>query len=121
MGLGAYSGWKNGSKTDAFLLHSLVFVGAVPSYCWALPGFSYSASDWGCCLLGGYVSLPGTEPAGLFRHALLPVLTLTLCSVPGIYYLMRNSMLDTLGEDYILAARARGFSESRISFSACSP
>lgn len=114
--LGACSGWKNGSKTDAFLLHSLVFVGAVPSYCWGFAGLFIFSFRLGLLPFGGYVSLPGTEPTGLFRHALLPVLTLTLCSIPGIYYLMRNSMLDTLGEDYILAARARGFSESRILF-----
>jgi peptide/nickel transport system permease protein len=44
----------------------------------------------------------------LFSHLVLPVLTLTLWIYAGTMLLMRTSMLDTLGEDYILTARAKG-------------
>ncbi|MDD2439808.1 MAG: ABC transporter permease [Methanosarcinaceae archaeon] len=116
IGLGACSGWKNGSKTDALLLHFLVFVRAVPSYCWGFAGIFIFSFQLSLLPPGGYASLPGTENPSLFRHALLPGLTLAFGALPGTYYLMRNSMLKTLGEDYILAARARGFSELRILF-----
>ena len=32
MAVGAYSGWRNGSKTDLSVLNFMIFVGAVPSY-----------------------------------------------------------------------------------------
>jgi peptide/nickel transport system permease protein len=38
----------------------------------------------------------------------IPVLTLTLVSFGGAMLLMRTSMLDTIREDYILTARAKG-------------
>jgi len=50
----------------------------------------------------------------ILYHMTLPVLTLTLISFGGTMLLTRNSMLDSLGEDYILTARAKGLSESEI-------
>lgn len=47
-------------------------------------------------------------------HAALPILVLTIVGVPGTYYLMRNSMIHTLREDYVLFARARGLPETRV-------
>ncbi len=60
-------------------------------------------------------------PSGLTRYALdilyhtvLPVMTLTLITFAGIMLLTRNSMLETLREDYITTARAKGLSEKVI-------
>ncbi|MBN1440029.1 MAG: ABC transporter permease [Anaerolineales bacterium] len=50
----------------------------------------------------------------ILYHMVLPVLTLTLISFGGTMLITRNSMLDTLGEDYILAARAKGLPENEI-------
>jgi peptide/nickel transport system permease protein len=50
----------------------------------------------------------------ILRHLALPVLTLTLVSFGGTMLLTRNSMLATLGEDYILTARAKGLPEDVI-------
>jgi peptide/nickel transport system permease protein len=47
-------------------------------------------------------------------HLGLPVLTLTLISFAGTMLLTRNSMLETLREDYILTARAKGLSEKIV-------
>ncbi len=60
-------------------------------------------------------------PSGLGRYALnilhhltLPVLTLTLISFAGTMLLTRNSMLETLREDYITTARAKGLPDNVI-------
>jgi peptide/nickel transport system permease protein len=45
------------------------------------------------------------------RHLVLPVLTLTLYTYAGTMLLMRTSMLETLRQDYILTARAKGLPE----------
>lgn len=47
-------------------------------------------------------------------HLALPVLTLTLISFAGTMLLTRNSMLETLREDYILTARAKGLPEKTV-------
>ncbi len=42
------------------------------------------------------------------RHMILPVFTLTLINFAGTMLLMRDSMLETVQEDYVMAARAKG-------------
>jgi len=44
----------------------------------------------------------------------LPVATLTLISFAGTMLITRNSMLETLREDYIMAARAKGLPEKEV-------
>jgi peptide/nickel transport system permease protein len=50
----------------------------------------------------------------IFHHTILPVGTLTLVAFAGIMLLTRSSMLETLREDYILTARAKGLPEKAI-------
>ena len=45
------------------------------------------------------------------NHLFLPVLTLTVAYVGEFYLVMRSSLLDVLGEDYITTARAKGVPE----------
>jgi peptide/nickel transport system permease protein len=47
-------------------------------------------------------------------HTVLPVLTLTLVAYGGEMLLTRTSMLETLREDYILTARAKGLPDKAI-------
>ena len=44
----------------------------------------------------------------------LPVATLTLISLAGTMLLTRNSMVETMREDYVLAARAKGLTEKNV-------
>ena len=44
----------------------------------------------------------------------LPWLTLTLAYVGEFYLVMRSSLLDTLGEEYIALARAKGVREKYV-------
>jgi peptide/nickel transport system permease protein len=44
----------------------------------------------------------------------LPVATLTLISFAGTMLLTRNSMLETMREDYVMAVRAKGLPERMI-------
>jgi peptide/nickel transport system permease protein len=50
----------------------------------------------------------------ILHHTLLPVITLSLINFAGIMLLTRGAMLETLREDYILTARAKGLSEKVI-------
>lgn len=52
--------------------------------------------------------------ADIVWHAVLPVASLTLVAFGGVMLLMRSSMLETLREDYIFTARAKGLPEHVI-------
>ena len=61
---------------------------------------------------------PGTWMYLLDRlhHLVLPVLTLTIATVPSRFLLMRNTAGKIADEKYILYARERGLSEHKIKF-----
>lgn len=50
----------------------------------------------------------------ILSHLILPVITVTLIGFGGTMLLTRTSMLETLREDYILSARAKGLSEKVV-------
>lgn len=50
------------------------------------------------------------------QHAVLPALTLVVATVAGWMLTMRNSMVTTLSEDYVLMARAKGLSPRQVMF-----
>jgi peptide/nickel transport system permease protein len=54
----------------------------------------------------------GFKDAGI--HIILPALTLGMYSMAIITRMTRSTMLDTLGQDYIRTARAKGISEARV-------
>jgi peptide/nickel transport system permease protein len=63
----------------------------------------------------GYVS-PATSPTQFFSHMILPWITLALLYAAFYARMTRNSLLETLGEDYIRTARAKGLSERQVIF-----
>lgn len=58
----------------------------------------------------------GLAPLGwdILSHLILPVLTVTAIAYGGTMLLTRTSMLETLREDYILTARAKGLPEKIV-------
>lgn len=57
---------------------------------------------------------PGEQFVDLLRHLVLPVTTLVLTLYAEDALIVRSAMLETLGEDYILTARAKGLPLRRI-------
>src|ERR1700677_4614415 len=49
-------------------------------------------------------------------HSLLPALTIVLTSIAGWMLQMRNVMITTIGEDYVVAAQAKGLPNRRVVF-----
>ena len=54
--------------------------------------------------------------ASAIDHATLPALTIVVTSIAGWMLQMRNVMITTIGEDYMLAAQAKGLSSRRVMF-----
>jgi len=65
----------------------------------------------GVVILGWWLGGIGGLAWDIVKHMVLPVLTLTLISFAGTMLLMRSCMLETMREDYILTARAKGLPE----------
>ncbi|HEY3734593.1 MAG TPA: ABC transporter permease [Streptosporangiaceae bacterium] len=57
---------------------------------------------------------PSQSIVGWAGHMILPWITVAAVSAATYTRLIRGSLLDTLGEDYIRTARAKGLSERRI-------
>ena len=57
----------------------------------------------------------------VLRHLVLPAVTLALFYVAVYARLMRSSMLEVLGRDFITAARAKGLTERTIAWSHAAP
>ncbi|MEH3130974.1 MAG: ABC transporter permease [Mycolicibacterium neoaurum] len=60
---------------------------------------------------------PGEQLLDLARHMILPVATLVLTLYAESALIVRSAMLETLGENYILTARAKGLTRRRIVWS----
>jgi peptide/nickel transport system permease protein len=121
--LGIIVAWKRGTAVDTVLSPAMNFLSAIP-YFWlallTLYVFSYLL-DW-FPLSGGYDSA-NIDPGWTFdfissvvQHAFLPALTLVAASLAGWMLTMRNAMITTLSEDYVLMAKAKGLSERRVMF-----
>ncbi|HEW93136.1 ABC transporter permease [Candidatus Geothermarchaeota archaeon] len=118
--LGAYSAWRKGSLTDSVILGLSLITYSIPSF-WNGILLLLVFSFWlNLFPLGGTGSI-GISHASLMEqildfawHSTLPLITLILYYLGGYVMIMRNSMLDVLSEDYIVAAYAKGLSDKRI-------
>jgi peptide/nickel transport system permease protein len=61
----------------------------------------------------GYVAFT-TSPVDWFSHMIMPWFTLALAFAAIYARIIRGNMLDTLGEDYVRTARAKGLPERRV-------
>src|SRR3990170_4150963 len=119
--LGAASAWRRGRPTDVGLLSFMIALESLPSFWLGMLMVSVFAVQLGWLPSFGAITPAGRLEGGdaildVVSHAVLPVVTLSALSIPGIYLTMRYSMLSVLGEDFIRTARAKGASERRILF-----
>lgn len=63
--------------------------------------------------LGGYTKLT-SNPAQWFTHLVLPWITLSVLFVGFYSRVLRSTILDTVNEDYVRTARAKGLSERQV-------
>ncbi len=119
--LGAFSAWRRGTKSDLGLLSSMISIESLPPFWLGMLLISLLAVQWRLLPSFGAVT-PAADLVGwayawdIISHAILPVVTLSILATPGVYMMMRYSMLETLGEDYIRTARAKGAGEARVLF-----
>lgn len=119
---GLRCGFKKDSLFDRASTVSLIAVNTLPSFlvglmlmvffCFENRWFPYM----GLNSIGVMPGDPGYLVDRLW-HLILPVLTLTLGTLPSRFLLMRNTAAKIAGEKYILYARQRGLSDRKVQLS----
>ena len=119
--LGAMAALKRKSKTDINLLLIVSFISSMPSFWIGMILISVFAVNLGLFPVYGAYSL-WADYTGLARiydilwHLFLPLTTLVILSLSAFFLTMRYSLLEVLGDDFVLMARAKGLSERIIKY-----
>jgi peptide/nickel transport system permease protein len=119
--LGIVAGWRHGGTLDR-VLPGLMFLQAIPYFFFALILIEVFALKLHVFPIGeGYAEglVPGWHwdfIGSAILHSLLPALTIVLTSVAGWMLQMRNVMITTIGDDYVIAAQAKGLPNRRVIF-----
>jgi peptide/nickel transport system permease protein len=118
--MGIRSGWRRGSKFDRGSMFFSLILYSMPEFWLGMLLLMFFSSALGWFPVGGRVSTNVSSMGTLeyitdvAEHLFLPVLTLALGYLGEFYLLMRSSLLDVLGEDYITTARAKGVLERNV-------
>jgi peptide/nickel transport system permease protein len=115
--LGALASWKAGSFLDRFISTYAVISNSFPLW-WIgmlmIFLFAYTFKIFPARATPLVPPTAASYPLILFYHMSLPLLTLILMSFGGWAYIVRNLMIETLYEDYIVVAKAKGVPEKKI-------
>jgi peptide/nickel transport system permease protein len=121
--LGILLAWRRGTWTD-WLIPGATFFQSVPYFFLALVlvlifGQTGTMLRWFPSLFGYdiFEVTPGLNwPywASVAGHAILPVATVVLASMAGFVMAMRNQMLTTMDEDFVLVAQAKGLPSHEV-------
>ncbi len=121
--IGAWAAYRRNGPFDSVVTTSSTFIGALPSFWLALLFIYFFSFQLGWLPDGGAFS--GDVTSGwnwayiqdVAKHAILPASALMFFGTIGPIFGMRNTMVQTLGEEYIRLARAKGLSPARIALS----
>jgi peptide/nickel transport system permease protein len=115
--IGIRGGWRRGSRFDTTSQYSSLVLYAMPEG-WLGMLLLLLFSGWLHWFpAGGYASADETGVAhvvDLLDHLFLPLLTLTLGYIGGYAIVMRSSMIETINEDFVHTARAKGVPERLV-------
>ncbi len=120
--LGVLSAWKRGKLIDKGLLTFVMGTTAVPSFLLAIFLQLIFSIKLGIFPVSGamtfYKNYSGFTGKALdvLWHSILPIGTLTVVLLSEYYLLVRNTMINVLGADYIFVARMKGLPERMVMY-----
>lgn len=106
--IGILSAEKRYSAADVLMTVLALFFASIPTYFLGILMMLFFSLRLGI--------LPSSG-VGDWRYMVMPVLSLALPSAAFISRITRSTMLDTISEDYVMTARAKGCPPMRIIFS----
>jgi peptide/nickel transport system permease protein len=117
--IGIVVAWRRGSWADG-VLPVATFFQAVPYFFLALMVLILLGSDLGAFPISGG-SDASIDPgfnwpfiSSALYHGFLPMITIVISSIAGWILGMRNMMVTTMDEDYVLVAQAKGLPTRRV-------
>src|SRR3954465_1714959 len=118
--IGMVAAWRRGGLTDSVVVPTFMTIGAFPAFFTALLGLYFLG------LKAGWFPIqhaydPGLTPglswgflSSAFRHSQLPILVILVAYTGGWVLNMRTVMINTIGEDYVTMAHAKGLPDRRV-------
>ena len=118
--IGMFAAWRRGGFVDSVFVPTFMTLSAFPAFFTALLGLYFLGLKlhW-FPIQHAYDSnlSPGFNYAFLsnaFRHAQLPMLVILAAFTGGWMLNMRTVMINTIGEDYVTMAHAKGLPDRRV-------
>jgi peptide/nickel transport system permease protein len=118
--VGMFAAWRRGGAFDTILVPTFMVLSAFPAFFTALLGLYFFGLKFGWFPIQ-HAYDNGLTPAwdwaflsSAFRHAQLPILVILVAFTGGWVLNMRTVMINTIGEDYVTMAQAKGLSDRRV-------
>ncbi|MDR3322320.1 MAG: ABC transporter permease [Synergistaceae bacterium] len=116
--LGVKAALRRGSVVERIVLLSGAVSFSFPSFFVQIIFLMCFGYAWQIFPLRGTTSIPPPEGAAALLdyvwHLALPLFSLVIMGFGGVALYIRNLMVKSLGEDYVLMARARGLPQGRV-------
>jgi peptide/nickel transport system permease protein len=121
--IGIAQGWRRGTGFDQGMLGFTMFTYAMPEFWFGMlmiMAFAVGVGPFPALFpTGGYETLGGdytgiAHVIDVVKHMVLPFTVLTISYLGEYSLIMRSSLLETLGEDYIQLARAKGLRDKAV-------
>ncbi|GAA4039838.1 ABC transporter permease [Nonomuraea soli] len=113
---GTLAAWRKGSLLDRVITGGAFANESVPVFWLALLSIYVFALKLGWLPAGGLsdASSSTLEPLDVAHHLVLPVVVLAISQSSWLVLYVRESVIGTLREDYVIGARARGLRERTV-------
>lgn len=120
LALGAYSGWRKGGLTDQVGNGISLILYAMPYFLIGMILLVIFATGLGWFPTSGMFTIGKSFPSFIDQlldfgwHLVLPLTAAAVGLIGQYSILMRASIVDTLSEDYVTTARAKGLKDGRV-------
>jgi peptide/nickel transport system permease protein len=118
--IGTVAAWRRGRFVDNVVVPGFMAISALPAFFTALLGLYFFGLKWHWFPIQHAYDTgltPGfnwTFLSSTLRHAELPILVVVAAYAGGWMLNMRTVMINTIGEDYVAMAQAKGLPDRRV-------
>ena len=118
--IGLIAAWRRGKLVDTVLVPGFMALSAFPAFFTALLGLYFLGLKAGWFPIQHAYDTELTPGfnweflSSTFRHAQLPILVILAAYTGGWMLNMRTVMINTIGEDYVTMAHAKGLRDRRV-------
>src|SRR4051812_38278627 len=111
---GIFAARRRGTVADKGIVGVSLIVNAIPYYLLALLAYLLLISQWGIFPESGYFPLLTDGPVAWAKGLMLAWLVIGVSSSTQYARFSRGSMIESMNEDYVRTARAKGLSDRQV-------